>query len=417
MMRGRRRGLGVRTRTSVGSVLAVRLQGFRPSSPRGSGTLHDFFGGTDHSVPTFFLLDFPRKRARFVRQLPANTYVLKSSIKWHGKQLQLCSRHPLPSKEDSAQIPRSSYPDHAVSILKSHLQKCVRRQRAELVASTMRELMALAMFDLLRRLPIIVIEDVCLHQQFPVLVWLMAAVSKGADLSAEMLDWLVSFAAMLANCPHRDDSAMFPDSAEAFDVQKISKELKNEEQKSLLYSMQLRRSFGGMSCDGAMMDKMTRVWLRRFKVDPDMTTCRPALSTPLPSLSLKATPPLNRAKWELAAVDFHCSGVVDSLKATHPEMGEGEIKQLMWDCSSGINTRTRRSFDEAGQETAQHKPTTHNKKDARADDDDDDDNDNDVDYGSTTTTTASEHEAELKVWRTLLQSTARAFAQRLIARL
>eukprot|EP00043_Microstomoeca_roanoka_P012217 m.117517 g.117517 ORF g.117517 m.117517 type:complete len:137 (-) comp15429_c0_seq3:898-1308(-) len=98
----------------------------RQIKPKGGGTLHDFFGGADHSAPPFFLLDFAHRRAVFLRQLPANTFVLKSTIKWQGKQLQLCSTEPIQSSEKAQQLlPPPSYPLHAVSLLKSHLQVSV----------------------------------------------------------------------------------------------------------------------------------------------------------------------------------------------------------------------------------------------------------------------------------------------------
>lgn len=65
------------------------------------------------------------------------------------------------------------------SVLKSMLQKAIRRR---LTGASIRLAMALSlrnMDDFLRRLTIICVEDVSLHPSFSIVVWLMIAVSKG----------------------------------------------------------------------------------------------------------------------------------------------------------------------------------------------------------------------------------------------
>ena len=71
---------------------------------------------------------------------------------------------------------------HARSIeqlLKSHLQKCVRRSLAGLAVGSALQLMRANMPELLQRLGVVLIEDVTLFAGFPTLVWLMAAALKG----------------------------------------------------------------------------------------------------------------------------------------------------------------------------------------------------------------------------------------------
>lgn len=65
-----------------------------------------------------------------------------------------------------------------VPVLKSILQKSVRRRRPLPAVRVAMELMDKAAGELLRRLPIIILEDSTLHRDIPLLVWAMVAESK-----------------------------------------------------------------------------------------------------------------------------------------------------------------------------------------------------------------------------------------------
>lgn len=63
-------------------------------------------------------------------------------------------------------------------MLKSILQKSIRRRQPLPAVRVAMELMDKALGELLRRLPIIILEDSMLHPDLPLLVWLMVAESK-----------------------------------------------------------------------------------------------------------------------------------------------------------------------------------------------------------------------------------------------
>ncbi|CAB9520386.1 expressed unknown protein [Seminavis robusta] len=67
----------------------------------------------------------------------------------------------------------------SVPVLKSILQKSVRRRRPLPSVRVAMELMDKALGEFLRRLPIIVLEDSTLHPDYPLLIWAMVAHSKG----------------------------------------------------------------------------------------------------------------------------------------------------------------------------------------------------------------------------------------------
>ena len=80
------------------------------------------------------------------------------------------------SSRDGRHIPRLPVVDSGVQfvpLLKSNLQKAVRRMDAKVATTTCLALLQINTTELFRRLPIICIEDVCPIDAFPILVWFM----------------------------------------------------------------------------------------------------------------------------------------------------------------------------------------------------------------------------------------------------
>ena len=71
-----------------------------------------------------------------------------------------------------------------MNFFKSHLQKCFRRKRNISALRTAYEIMQININELLRRVCIIIFEDIKLKNYFTTMVWLMAAVSKGYILQS-----------------------------------------------------------------------------------------------------------------------------------------------------------------------------------------------------------------------------------------
>jgi hypothetical protein len=95
-----------------------------PKRPKAgpTGTVHDFFGGRDLSVPGYFHLEWLRGHpcATFFRGLPsAAKKAVDSKIKWQGKELQLTTRG-LADFPPTWNRAVSKYQN--VPMLKSHLQ-------------------------------------------------------------------------------------------------------------------------------------------------------------------------------------------------------------------------------------------------------------------------------------------------------
>ena len=75
--------------------------------------------------------------------------------------------------------------------LLSHLQKSVRRMDDIKAVQTSKHLIDLDIKAYLRRLPIIMLEDVTLHESLSIIVWLMIAESKKFIFKQEIIKWLL----------------------------------------------------------------------------------------------------------------------------------------------------------------------------------------------------------------------------------
>lgn len=163
-----------------------------------------------------------------------------------GKEITLCSN--IPSLPSTCLARETKYTN--VSLLKSHLQKCIRRCHVDRAVKTARHLAQLDLIQLLRRLPIILAEDSMLHwRHYPILIWLLAAVSKQYQPPRCMLDWVFGLVASVATVrKHECFSGEVDGSVKLGPVQTSFTGPVSDGQ-AFLYSIQLRRGFGGMPGD------------------------------------------------------------------------------------------------------------------------------------------------------------------------
>mmetsp|Transcript_21545 Transcript_21545/g.59887 ORF Transcript_21545/g.59887 Transcript_21545/m.59887 type:complete len:429 (+) Transcript_21545:234-1520(+) len=222
-----------------------------------------------------------------------------------------------------------------VSLLKSLLQKAVRRRNKRAATWAAFSLLQLDPTALLRRLPIIMLEDTVLHESLPAIVWMMAAHSKGWQLGRGHAVWLLNVAATLCDIPAWDIPGS--DTEVMTDSQVIQRWRGLEPQCSLLLSLKARLAFGGMACDLSMLRWQVNKWSRMFG---DGGLCHSRLPIALHIQHLPV-PPLPLNAWILAACDFHCSNIVERFLAEHPGAvnGPDELQSLMWKLSSSVNPR------------------------------------------------------------------------------
>ena len=252
--------------------------------------------------------------------------------------------------------------------LKSHLQKCIRKSNDMLAIPTCNHLLKLDVNEVLRRLPIIMIEDTTIHESFTTLIWLMIANSTNKfKMKQYMYEWILGVVYILCKIDKKDDFLNNLDgggseggSGEGNGDEEGSKEGKGEkiekrfrqysklniDKCSLLYCINIRNAYGGTENDMIMLKKCSDIWEKRFLPKKSDKNINIFISDVRPVSILVED--LNINDWDISAIDFHCnSKLLNYISKKYDELTEEEIKKIIWHHSSNINTRTT-NFDYNG---------------------------------------------------------------------
>ena len=243
-----------------------------------------------------------------------------------------------------------------MNFFKSHLQKCFRRKKNIAALRTAYEIMLININELLRRVCIIIFEDVKLKDYFTTMVWLMAAVSKGFMLQSYHINLELKFINDLCLENNYTDMAElnnYKNPYSTVDVRNLLLEIEkcdelSQTQKSLLYSIGLRIGYGGREGDMEMIFYYAIIWFNKFKEKKDVEKMN-IIKSAFVSLEFCQN---NRFK---TIDDFVYQGVdMNSYFKIVPEIyeeinhhySEKEIETTIWFMSSGWNVRKPPAFDQ-----------------------------------------------------------------------
>ncbi|OMJ80634.1 hypothetical protein SteCoe_19068 [Stentor coeruleus] len=152
---------------------------------------------------------------------------------------------------------KTSKPSLSPGILKSVLQKAVRRKNRNSCLKTALQLSCnCGIKELTRRLCVIVLEDTILHKDFPLLVWCMGV--DDYEYSKEMFESIMQIVSDLAEVEYVD---ILEDNIKV-DVHKLWKN-----SGELVKSMLVRGFYRGMGGDVAMLNGFAETWHKRLQED------------------------------------------------------------------------------------------------------------------------------------------------------
>jgi len=281
-------------------------------------------------------------------------------IKWQGLPQRLILFEPnrvdehWPSTTPPCWKSRPPVRYYNVPLLKSNLQKAIRRRNLLASIHTTVQLLKqgpAGIQALLRRLPIIVVEDVRLCPRFDELVWLMVAYSSGPlTYRLRPSDFQLVLEIVTALC--QDAQAYEPEpldrSQAGLALPVLKRQMWQDLQKRFavrdakcpeLTALAVRFAFGGMPGD---LRLLYRVYLdfaaHKFQVSPPRSCVlgKRAVNMALNDL-LDNNRFVLRPGYQLAAaVDFHCTSIIADANLGAPE---NEQRQVMWDHRSGCNSR------------------------------------------------------------------------------
>ena len=255
-------------------------------------------------------------------------------IKWRelGWVITICCYN-----EDSIYEKPEETQYNNVSLMKSHLQKCIRRQLTNKAVSTAWHLIKMDFNSFIRRLPIIMLEDVRLHYSFSVLIWLMVATSKGYCLTKNQIEWILGVVSYMCIENQYDN---FEQNCE--NIKNIPVMIKKVEtlkqlipcQRDFLYSLLLRVSYGGMKGDMNMIYSFAESWTRKFINGDDIDN---KIIVPISIVNINN---LDIDDIERNCADFHCfPQILEMIHDKFKNYSIDNIRQCLWEYNSKYNCR------------------------------------------------------------------------------
>lgn len=187
-----------------------------------------------------FIYDPENKRAIFETEPQAKDefVVKKLGVSLYLRNCGKAAKYEFPTIQTNARIP----------LLKSNLQKAIRRGKNIVAMTTALAMLQKEPVELFRRLAIICIEDVCVMDTYPVLIWLMMTdghyVIDGADIYL-----ILQIVNSLCNCTHT-----FDHSYKYKDVVLNHESLQYLKRHDVLLSLFYRMKYGGMKGDLEMLN-------------------------------------------------------------------------------------------------------------------------------------------------------------------
>lgn len=271
----------------------------------------------------------PKKVDIIDNNIPLDAVIYKSvkvkgltTVIFCGKINSSNEKLKLPIETDSKLLP----------VLKSNLQKCVRRQNTDLAIQTCIHMWNISPIEVLRRLPIIMIEDVCFMDSFIILIWMMGAIEKWNPTIVH-LNWILGLVKQLSIYPIKTYITDYVSNKniQSYIENTILKEPKKYFfYKKHLYSLIIRESYGGMKGDGKMiLSCLWHIFLNKdlinyIKINPIKSKFYPLVSSDI----------------LLESVDFHCCNqLLTFLLHKHNKFDLNKLKEAIWDHMSSINYR------------------------------------------------------------------------------
>ena len=243
------------------------------------------------------------------------------------------------------------------SLLKSNIQKNVRRGNVDGAVRSAKSLMELNEVDCLRRLPIIIIEDSILHPRLDEYAKMLVKVSgkTGTPLTNEEKTTALTIIGDAARCEWRDlDSGNPEDGGKDYAMQPVKGTRENDLVNALLY----RSRIGGSKWDYWMLTGQARVWNKRFASGSWKAEDLKKYFTG-EVINWNDVPYATVDDILIQSVDMHCSGILymllkidwikDLLRKEIPfnkrDWLGGDVsdhnllEQILWTCRSSINTK------------------------------------------------------------------------------
>ena len=285
-------------------------------------TLSNWLQVQQPNMETFFCAT--ETNAFFEKHLPANFCVINTihiKINQDHFEFYMCTNtKPIFLQAQNVNCRK-------IELIKSLLQKAVRRQNVQVALSAARDLYFIDPVQLCRRLPIIIMEDTAVYDILPLTIWYSLISTHNPEY--------VNINAILniVRCITESNKRTYLQQDNSLKPIHILKEGMNHQHKNLIISCVLRYSYGGMHGD----------------MDMILFLCEQLLNDNVPIYSIEENGSVNvndikstmKTEWILDAIDFHCASQIFKQIANIKKISYDDLKKLTWDNASSINKREK----------------------------------------------------------------------------
>jgi hypothetical protein len=283
-----------------------------------------------NDMPKYFYLSFTNKFRPDFQAVWLNDRPIKINFMESMKDFYLCGYFPDYIDEKKFSLGKEAVYKN-IPYLKSHLQKCIRKCDDNRAIQTARHLLKLDANELLRRLPIIMLEDVFLHESFTTILWFMIANKTSFKMQKYMYEWILGVIYVLCKISKKDE---YIATSNNYSEREISKE-----ELSILYSIEIRWKYGGTEDDILFLQKCKKIWEGRF------------LKKSVKANSMKIRPicvhmsDMDINDWDLSAIDYHCNNkFIELIAKKFDDINKEDLQKMIWLNSSGVNKRERKEI-------------------------------------------------------------------------
>ena len=288
--------------------------------------LEDWCTPTDKRIHNIMYLDWTENpEVSWLLNKPKNIN-FKKVIKWN-----MCNIDVLVCGNIDTDNLVSQVKFKHTSILKSNIQKCIRRGLVSKSLSTAKVMIKTDFIEFIRRISIIMLEDTRLNKNFNILMWMTAAYPQWQPNKIH-INWLLGVVKYLSELPNRDivNNGSFEFKS---NIEKIN--CFAQVDKSLMYSLYFRMSYGGMKCDMLMIERLMKLWFNRLLQRDNLLF----IYDEIQPIEYKVKN-IKIFEIEESAVDFHCyPRMLNDIRNKFLEYTKDDIKSSIWHYRSSLNIR------------------------------------------------------------------------------
>jgi hypothetical protein len=207
-------------------------------------------------------------------------------------------------------------------LLISNIQKAIRRRDAPVAIQSALALVQQHSTKLLRRLPVIYIEDVTIMDSFPIVIWWMMA-EKEYTLDHVDMDHMLNMVWCLATHEDYYENDRVSEREKAY----THEELQSHVHADHLLALHYRSQYGGMKGDMRML--VNAIEYVKNKPSIDRTIYRRVDATVIP----------NEIEILMESIDFHPLPQLLIMLQKKTNLKKEVIKECIWYAESGVNVR------------------------------------------------------------------------------